>query len=125
MFPGKPREELEKLLEELKNKVPQINASAIVSIEGLPIASELPENTDEMRIAAMTAAMLSMGENASTTLSKGTLQEIIVSGKDGYIVTLAAGPNAVLTVNAKKKGVQLGLLYHFMKRVADQISQEL
>ncbi|MHA1713488.1 MAG: roadblock/LC7 domain-containing protein [Candidatus Ranarchaeia archaeon] len=125
MFPGKPREEIESLLRELHEKVPQVTSSAIVSIEGLPIASLLSETMDEMRIAAMTAAMLSMGENASTTLNKGTLKEIIVSGNKGYIISLSAGPNAVLTVSASKEGLQLGLIYHFMKKIADQISEEL
>ncbi|MHA1202800.1 MAG: roadblock/LC7 domain-containing protein, partial [Candidatus Heimdallarchaeaceae archaeon] len=51
--------ELKTTLTDLKIKVPEIESAAIVSIEGLPIASVLPQEIEEARLAAMTAAMLS------------------------------------------------------------------
>ncbi|MHA1917272.1 MAG: roadblock/LC7 domain-containing protein [Candidatus Ranarchaeia archaeon] len=119
-----PRETLKKFLEELIKSVPQIESVAVVSIEGLPIVSILPKTIDEMRVSAMTAAMLSMGENASTELGKGTLQEILVAGGSGYIITLAAGPNAVITA-AAKKDVELGYIYIYLKRIAKKIESSL
>ena len=119
-----PRETLKKFLEELIKSVPQIESVAVVSIEGLPIVSVLPKTIDEMRVSAMTAAMLSMGENASTELGKGTLQEILVAGGSGYIITLAAGPNAVITA-AAKKDVELGYIYIYLKRIAKKIESSL
>ena len=56
--------ELKTTLSDLKIKVPEIESAAIVSIEGLPIASVLPQEIEEARLAAMTAAMLSLGERA-------------------------------------------------------------
>ncbi len=124
MAEEKPRETLKTLLEDLVKDVPQIEAVAIVSIEGLPIVSYLPQKIDELRVAAMTAAMLSMGENASTELGKGTLQEILVSGGSGYIITVAAGPNAVITASAKKT-VELGYIYIYLKRIAKKVEAQL
>jgi predicted regulator of Ras-like GTPase activity (Roadblock/LC7/MglB family) len=118
------RETLKSLLEDLVKDVPQIEAVAVVSIEGLPIVSFLPQKIDELRVAAMTAAMLSMGENASTELGKGTLQEILVAGGAGYIITVAAGPNAVITTSAKKT-VELGYIYIHLKRIAKKIEERL
>jgi len=42
--------------------VADIQASAIVSVDGLIIASALPSGAGEDRVAAMSAAMLSLGE---------------------------------------------------------------
>ena len=120
----KSREALASILEKLTKTVPQIEAVSIVSIEGLPIASVLPKEVDEMRIAAVTAAMLSMGENASTELRKGTLSEIMVQGTSGYVITMASGNSAVLTASATKE-VEIGYIYHFMKRYAKDIEASL
>jgi predicted regulator of Ras-like GTPase activity (Roadblock/LC7/MglB family) len=92
-----------------------------VSTEGLPIASALPADVDETKIAAMTAAMLSLGERASSELGKGEIEQIFVKGKDGYIIVMGAGSNAVLTVSARKD-VKLGLVFLDMKRAADRVA---
>ena len=49
-------------LHELQSSVADIQASAIVSVDGLIIASALPSGAGEDRVAAMSAAMLSLGE---------------------------------------------------------------
>lgn len=115
-------ETLEDVLKDLEATVPDIEAAAIVSIEGLPIASALPTDVDETRVAAMTAAMLSLGERAASELGKGELEQIFVKGKEGYIVTMSAGPSAVLTVTARKQA-KLGLIFHYMKQAAEKISK--
>ncbi|MEJ2251934.1 MAG: roadblock/LC7 domain-containing protein [Candidatus Lokiarchaeota archaeon] len=40
--------------------IPEVKSAAIVSVEGLPIASALPQDIDETRVSAMTAAILSL-----------------------------------------------------------------
>lgn len=111
-------------MEELDANVPAIEAVAVVSIEGLPIESKLPANIDETRVAAMTAAMLSLGERASLEVGKGELERIFVESRDGFIILMDAGPNAVLFVSAKKD-VKLGLIFLDMKRAASQIAENL
>ena len=49
-------------LRELQASSPDIEASAIVSVDGLTIASALPQGVEEDRVSAMSAAMLSLGE---------------------------------------------------------------
>jgi hypothetical protein len=115
-------ETLEDILKDLEATVPDIEAAAIVSIEGLPIASALPADVDETRVAAMTAAMLSLGERAASELGKGELEQIFVKGKEGYIVAMSAGPSAVLTVTARKQA-KLGLIFHYMKQTAEKIAK--
>ncbi len=115
-------ETLDSILRDLEAAVPQIQAAAIVSVEGLPIASILPANVDETMIAAMTAAMLSLGERAAAELNKGELEQVYVKGKDGYIIVMGAGANAVLTLSASKD-VKLGLIFLEMERAAKRIAK--
>ncbi|MHA1238354.1 MAG: roadblock/LC7 domain-containing protein [Candidatus Odinarchaeia archaeon] len=115
-------ETLEDILKKLQATVPQIQAAAIVSIEGLPIASALPSGIDETMIAAMTAAMLSLGEKAAAELGKGELEQVYIKGTDGYIIATGAGPNAVLTLSTTKDA-KLGLIFLEMSRAAKKIAE--
>ena len=115
-------ETLDEILKKLLAAIPEVKAAAIVSVEGLPIASALPQGIDETRIAAMTAAILSLGERAIIELNKGEFEQIFVRGTDGYLLVLAAGPNAVLTVSTSKD-VRLGLIFLDCKRTCEKIAQ--
>ncbi|MHA1754473.1 MAG: roadblock/LC7 domain-containing protein [Candidatus Odinarchaeia archaeon] len=115
-------ETLEDVLKDLELSIPQIQAAAIVSVEGLPIASALPSGVDETMIAAMTAAMLSLGERAAAELNKGELEQVFIKGKDGYVIAMGAGENAVLTLSATKD-VKLGLIFLEMERAAKKIAK--
>ena len=114
-------EELKELLKEFKSSSVDVQASAVVSTDGLIIASELPQDVEEDRVAAMSAAMLSLGERTSKELMKGSLEQVFVKGQDGYILLMGAGEEAVLTALAKKDA-KLGLVFLDMKRAADKIS---
>ena len=114
-------EELKELLKEFKSSSADVQASAVVSTDGLIIASELPQDVEEDRVAAMSAAMLSLGERTSKELMKGSLEQVFVKGQDGYILLMGAGEEAVLTALAKKDA-KLGLVFLDMKRAADKIS---
>lgn len=117
-------EDLTSILNEIDVNIKEMQAAAIVSIEGLPIASKLPENYEDTIIAAMTAAMLSLGDRIASNLDKGTLEKITVEGQNGVVVSMAAGANAVLTVSASKEA-KLGLLYFEMSNAAKKIAEIL
>lgn len=115
-------EELSTLLKNLEVTTPDIEASAVVSVDGLMIASELPRDVEEDRVAAMSAAMLSLGERTANELARGGLSEVYVKGEDGYVVLMASGENAVLTALARRDA-KLGLVFLDMKRTAEEISK--
>jgi predicted regulator of Ras-like GTPase activity (Roadblock/LC7/MglB family) len=121
---GDKAEALQEILKALEAEVPEIEASSVVSAEGLPIASALPRNVDEIRVAAMTAALLNMGDRASLELDKGVLNHIILRGDKGYLISMAAGENAVITVSATKDA-RLGFLLLFIERTAKRIQEVL
>ncbi len=112
---------LEGVLKELQGSIPEIEACAIVSVEGLPIVSALPNNVDEAKVAAMTAAMLTLGEKAAIELGKGTLEQVNVKGEDGWLLVIQAGMNACLTVSTTANA-KLGLIFLDMKRAAEKIA---
>jgi predicted regulator of Ras-like GTPase activity (Roadblock/LC7/MglB family) len=113
---------LDDLLKKLLAAIPEVKSAAIVSAEGLPIASALPRDVDETRIAAMTAALLSLSERAIIEMQKGDFDQLYIRGSDGYLLVLQAGPNAVLTVSADKD-VRLGLILLDCRRTCEKIAQ--
>ena len=113
---------LTELLKELEATTPDVEASAVVSTDGLIIASALPQDVEEDRVAAMSAAMLSLGERTSQELKRGSLEQVFVKGVSGYILMMGAGEEAVLTALARKDA-KLGLVFLDMKRTADEISK--
>lgn len=113
--------EMNKILDELHNNVAGILGSSIVSIEGLPIAKKLPDGLEDTLVAALTAAMLSLGEKIATTLNKGSLEKILIGGGHGTVVTMAAGPNAVLTVSASNEAKE-GIIYFEMTEATKKIA---
>lgn len=116
------RDRLTQTLKELEATTPDIEASAIVSVDGLMIASSLPQDVEEDRVAAMSAAMLSLGERTASELARGELSEVYVKGETGYIILMSAGEDAVLTALARQNA-KLGLVFLDMKRAAEEIKR--
>ena len=111
-------------LRDLRVNAPDVEASAIVSVDGLIIASALPENAEEDRVSAMSAAMLSLGERIASELGRRTLEQVYVKGDDGYVLLSAIGEEAVLTVMARS-GAKLGLVFLEMRRAAEDLEKIL
>ncbi len=108
-------------LRELQVSSPDVEAAAIISVDGLPIATSLPQGVEEDRVAAMSAAMLSLGERIAGELGRGLLDEVYVRGEKGYVILRAVGEEAVLTVLARQQA-KLGLLFLDMRRAAEEFS---
>ncbi|CAA0082040.1 Uncharacterised protein [BD1-7 clade bacterium] len=119
------REEMIKsILADLNSSSTDIEASAIISTDGLTIAALLPGNVDEDRVGAMSAAMLSLGDRTAIELSRGQLEQVLVKGDNGYILMTHVGDEAVLTVMAKSSA-KLGLIFLDVKRAIGEITDIL
>jgi hypothetical protein len=114
-------EKLVSVLKDLHGSTPDIEASALVSVDGLMIASALPRDVEEDRVAAMAAAMLSLGERSAAELARGDLEQVYVKGKEGYVLLIAVGEEAVLTGLARKDA-KLGLVFLDMNRTAEKLA---
>jgi predicted regulator of Ras-like GTPase activity (Roadblock/LC7/MglB family) len=109
-------------LRSLQGKTPDIEASAVVSVDGLIMASSLPAGVEEDRVSAMSAAMLSLGERIAGELGRGGLDEVYIHGDEGYVLLMASGLDAVLTVLAREQA-KLGLVLLEMRRAAQDLEQ--
>ncbi len=113
---------LNSILNELNGTSADIEASGVISTDGLMMASQLPAGMDEYRVGAMSAAMLSLGDRTAQELARGHLEQVLVKGNKGYVLMTHAGSEAVVTVLAKPNA-KLGLIFLDVKRAAEQISK--
>jgi uncharacterized protein len=115
----------QQLIESLRNlqaSSPDIEASAVVSVDGLTIASALPQGIEEDRVSAMSAAMLSLGERIASELGRGVLEQVYIKGENGYVMLMAVGEEAVLTVMARQQA-RLGLILLDMRRAVELLEK--
>lgn len=112
------------VLSELNGASADIEATGLVSTDGLMIAAVLPATLDEDRVGAMSAAMLSLGDRTAQELTRGELEQVLIKGKSGYVLMTYAGNEAVLTVLAKPNA-KLGLIFLDVKRAANNIAELL
>lgn len=113
---------IQQTLHELNGSTADIEASALISTDGLMMASALPQGMDEDRVGAMSAALLSLGERAARELARGNLQRVLIQGERGYVIMSAAGTEAVLTVLARANA-KLGLIFLDMRRAAEALAR--
>ena len=113
--------ELREALKQLLEKTPDIDAAAVVSMDGFVMASALPEDYEEGRLGAMSAALLSLGERTALELGRGELAQVFVEGTLGYVFLLAAGEDAVLNAIVKR-GSKLGLVLYDIRNAAREIA---
>ncbi len=109
-------------LRDLQAGTPDIEASAVVSVDGLIMASSLPAGVEEDRVSAMSAAMLSLGERIASELGRGTLNQVFIRGDNGFVILRAVGEEAVLTVLARRDA-KLGLIFLDMDRAATDLER--
>lgn len=113
---------LESILSDLNGASADIEASGVISTDGLMMAAQLPANMDEDRVGAMSAAMLSLGDRTAKELARGDLEQVLVKGEHGYVLLTHAGKDAVVTVVAKSNA-KLGLIFLDVKRAAENIAK--
>jgi len=117
-------EQLNRILRSLQTASPDVEASALISEDGLMIASALPSHIEESRVAGMTATILSLGTRAAIELERGEVEEVLVRGNDGYAVMLAAGSGTLLLALATRNA-KLGLIFLDMRRTVTEIKKIL
>ncbi len=114
-------QEIERILKEVQSRIPDLEGLAVVTRDGLPIASALYTSTDEDRISAMTAASLSLSERVVIELERGNMEQVIITGSNGLVIIRDAGEHAVL-VGIARVDAKLGLVLLDMKRAAAKLS---
>ncbi|MFW9824284.1 MAG: roadblock/LC7 domain-containing protein [Candidatus Thorarchaeota archaeon] len=116
--------ELTDLLRKMEAMNPNIQGSAIVSVQGLPICSALARDVNDGIVSAMSAAILSVSERAVEELARGDLKRILIEGVDGIIILSKAGENAILCTLAKSEA-SLGMVFLNIQSVSNKIAELL
>ncbi|MFN8167202.1 MAG: roadblock/LC7 domain-containing protein [Candidatus Nanopelagicales bacterium] len=115
---------LDRALADLLGQAPELEAAAVVSFDGLAMASALPAGMDEDRVAAMSAALLSLGEKAADGLGRGDLSQVYVEGESGTVFLISCDDEAVLVAVAAA-GAKAGLMLFEVRRAAAAIAAVL
>lgn len=116
--------QLDQILNRFERNVPHVQATAIVSTDGLVIASRLPRDVEEDRIGAMGAAILSISSRSGEELDRGKMVRVLVEGADGYILIRSIGEYAILVALVEKE-VRLGMLFYECKNCIQSLSEIL
>ncbi|MFN4278690.1 roadblock/LC7 domain-containing protein [Thermosynechococcus sp.] len=115
---------LEATLQSFVANASNVQGAALVSPDGLTLAAVLPGAMDEERVAAMSAAMLSLGERIGRELSRGQIERILVEGSSGYGILTSCTEDAVLLVLADA-AAKLGILNLEIKNVLTELQPQL
>jgi predicted regulator of Ras-like GTPase activity (Roadblock/LC7/MglB family) len=116
--------QLDRVIADLLAQAPEVEAAAVVSFDGLPMASALPAMMDEDRVAAMSAALLSLGERAAEGLGRGGLNQVYIEGETGTVFLVSADDEAVLVAVAAK-GAKVGMMLYEVRRAAADVAAVL
>lgn len=109
-------QQLNERLRALLASTPEIEGAALVSDDGLIISSVLAPPAGEDRVAAMSAAMLSLGERIARELGRGNMEQVYIKGSNGFALLTAANEHTVLTIMASNEA-RLGLLLLELRKV--------
>lgn len=117
------REELMKLLKELERKT-DLEATAVVTKEGIRLACSVSAEMDADIFSAAAAAMVNLGSMTIRRLRQGELKEVIIKGDEGYTIVTEAGPTTML-VAAGRQSYRLGYYLGVLKKYAKDIAEIL
>jgi predicted regulator of Ras-like GTPase activity (Roadblock/LC7/MglB family) len=113
-------ESINQILRALQRASPDVEASALISEDGLMLASALPQHVDESRVAGVSATLSTLGQRAARELERGEVEEVLVRGGKGYAVMIAASAGTVLLALATKQA-KLGLIFLDMRRAVEDL----
>ena len=117
-------EKLGYILQNFVSTTPDVQGAAMVTPDGLPLASSLPGGMDDERVSAMSAAMLSLGDRIGRELARGEIDRIYVEGEEGFSILTSCGEDAVFLVLAGKSAKQ-GVLMLEIKRALTELRKVL
>ncbi|MEM1658797.1 MAG: roadblock/LC7 domain-containing protein [Candidatus Jordarchaeales archaeon] len=119
------RKRLVNVLKELERRVADVLGSAVVSSEGMLVASDLPsEVADPRLVAAMAVATLGIGKRTVAELGQGMLQRVLITGSGGQTVVMSVGEEHLLTVLVRSDA-NLGLVFWEMEKAIEEIKKLL
>ena len=115
-------EQLTHILRNLHTSTPDIEGAAVISMDGLIIASSLPASVEEDTVSAMSAALYGIGSKTAEELQRGEVEQLYIKGRNGYMLITQSGSQAVLGVMANAKA-KLGIIFLDVRRAAEEVAK--
>lgn len=110
------------LLRSLHAALADMEASAVVTRDGITVASLMATTADKDRFGAMCASLLALADRAAKEVDRGRLRQVILDGTGGPMLLTQAGPSAVLAVAASPQS-NLGRLILETRKVAAELAR--
>ena len=117
-------ERLNTIVKQLQAESPDIEAAALISEDSLIIASALPQDVDDLRVAGMCATLLNLGTRAARELERGKLEQVLIRGKEGYVVMMTATEGTML-ITMTTAAAKLGLVFLDMSHAISDLHKVL
>lgn len=115
---------LQSALQEFVTSVSNVQGASLISPDGLALVSSLPAGMEEERVAAMSAAMLALGERIGRELVRGQIERILVEGDKGFAIVSSCTDDAVLIVLTDDKA-KLGVINLEIKQLISRLQPSL
>jgi predicted regulator of Ras-like GTPase activity (Roadblock/LC7/MglB family) len=111
---------LRPILRKLNSTSGHIEASSVMSRDGIGVASVLADGVDPDRLGAMCASLLSLADTTAKELQRGKINQLVLEGENGYVLIIHVGAKAVLGI-VTRKNASLGMVFVEAKKTADEI----
>jgi uncharacterized protein len=118
--PGRPVQDLNWLVTNFVDRVPEVAHAVIVSADGLPLACSagFPQDRAD-QLAAVTSGLASLTQGASRVFEGGTVVQTAVEMEAGVLVVMAVSNGASLAVLASSIA-DLGLVAYEMALLVER-----
>ena len=116
---------IKKLEEALKvlQQDSEIDGCALVSERGQLMSAVLTKDVDQKEVAAMAAALMSIGGRVGSALGSGTPKNMVIEGEGKIIVLRRIGKSAL--IGTAPADAKLGLIDFEMDKTAAELSSIL
>jgi predicted regulator of Ras-like GTPase activity (Roadblock/LC7/MglB family) len=112
--------QIRSVLKKLNGFSEQIEASAVMSRDGISVASVLSDGVDPDRLGAMCASLLSLSDSTANELKRGKVNQLLLECESGYVLIVHVGNKAVLGIVTRSKA-NLGMVFVEAKKTALQV----
>ncbi|MFC5184847.1 roadblock/LC7 domain-containing protein [Actinomadura harenae] len=117
--------ELNWLLDNLVQRVPQVQNAVVLSSDGLRMAASSGlAREDSEHMSAVAASFQSLARGAGETFGGGAVRQTIVEMENSFLIISAAGHGACLAVLADA-GADLGVIAYEMAMLVTRVGQHL
>ncbi|MFQ6124043.1 MAG: roadblock/LC7 domain-containing protein [Candidatus Heimdallarchaeota archaeon] len=115
--------EFVEILRDLEKRA-DLYACALITRDGIRLATSAEAREDADILSALTAAVLSLGQKATDMLNHGDLEELIIRGTAGYSVVRRIGEDHLL-VAAGFNVIRLGLGVNLIRKASELLEKLL